>query len=150
MIELKRSNSENLDFIGLVKHLDADLKIRDGDEHDFFNQYNKLDTIKNVVIVYLNRQAVGCGAFKLYEDTTVEIKRMFTSTEARGNGIGTLVLAELERWACEEAFTHAILETGYRMPEAIGLYSKNGYERIPNYGQYINIDASRCFKKELK
>jgi len=150
MIEIKRTNSKNEDFIALVKLLDADLKIRDGDEHDFFNQFNKLDTIKNVVLAYLDGQAVGCGAFKLYENTTLEIKRMFTKTEARGNGLGTQVLADLERWALEDGFTTAILETGYLMPEAIGLYTKSGYERIPNYGQYINIDASRCFKKELK
>ena len=150
MIEIKRTNSEDPDFIELIKFLDADLKIRDGDEHDFFNQFNKLDSIKNVVMAYLNGHAVGCGAFKCYEDTTAEIKRMFTKTEARGNGIGTQVLAELEKWALEEGFIHAILETGFRMPEAIGLYTKSGFERIPNYGQYLNSDASRCFKKELK
>ncbi|MFT5102777.1 MAG: putative acetyltransferase [Candidatus Latescibacterota bacterium] len=150
MIEIKRTNSENQDFIALVKFLDADLKIRDGDEHDFFNQYNKLDTIKNVVLAYLDGHVAGCGAFKLYENTTIEIKRMFTTAEARGNGIGTLTLSELEKWALAEGFTHAILETGYRMSEAIGLYTKSGYEQIPNYGQYVHVDASRCFKKELK
>ena len=150
MLTIKRTNSENKDFIGLVKLLDADLKIRDGDEHAFFNQYNKLDTIKNVVVAYLNDEAVGCGAFKRYDDQTVEIKRMYTKETARGNRIGTKVLAELEQWAIGEGYSFALLETGYRMPEAIGLYTKSGFSRIPNYGQYIDVDASRCFKKELK
>lgn len=150
MITLVRTTSENQDFVALVQLLDADLKIRDGDEHAFFSQYNKLDTIKNVVIAYMDGKAVGCGAFKLYKDTTVEIKRMYTMEEARGNRIGTHVLVELEQWALEAGFTDALLETGFRMPEAIGLYIKSGYERIPNYGQYVNIAASRCFKKELK
>ncbi|MFT4668785.1 MAG: putative acetyltransferase, partial [Ulvibacter sp.] len=47
MIKTKRTSSENQDFITLVKLLDADLAIRDGDEHSFYNQFNKLDLIKH-------------------------------------------------------------------------------------------------------
>jgi hypothetical protein len=41
------------------------------------------------------------------------------------------------------------LETGKRQPEAIGLYKKNGYKLIPNYGQYAEVENSVCFEKEL-
>lgn len=149
MIRLQRTNSDNSDFQALVHRLDADLKIRDGDEHAFFNQYNKIDTIKHVVIAYSNNKPLGCGAFKAFSDDTTEIKRMYTSEEARGKGIATAVLKELEAWAREKGFSNMILETGFRMPEAIALYTKYGFERTENYGQYQGVEASRCFLKKL-
>ncbi|HRZ97651.1 MAG TPA: hypothetical protein P5084_08845 [Paludibacter sp.] len=47
-------------------------------------------------------------------------------------------------------FSHCVLETGIRQPDAIRLYEKNGYRTIPNYGQYIGVENSCCFKKRLK
>jgi len=73
-MSIKRTNSEDSDFQKLVILLDQDLKIKDGDEHSFFSQYNKLDHIKNVVLYYHEGIPAGCGAFKHYADTTVEIK----------------------------------------------------------------------------
>ena len=71
MIKLVRTNSENIDFINLVKDLDAFLKITDGDEHEFYNQYNAIDKLKHVVVAYHNNEAVGCGAFKQMKNDTV-------------------------------------------------------------------------------
>jgi putative acetyltransferase len=45
MTKLVRTNSDNADFRELVALLDADLAIRDGDEHSFYAQFNKVDTI---------------------------------------------------------------------------------------------------------
>ena len=55
-----RTNSENKDFVNLVKQLDAYLKITDGDEHDFYNQFNNIDVLQHVVVLYENDVAVGC------------------------------------------------------------------------------------------
>lgn len=74
---LKRTTSDDSDFQNLVILLDQDLKIRDGVEHFFFAQFNKLDSIRNVVVHYSDSKPVGCGAFKKYDAQTVEIKRMF-------------------------------------------------------------------------
>ena len=60
-----------------------------------------------------------------------------------------MVLKELEQWAVELNYTKAIMETGIRMPEAIGLYTKNNYVIIPNYGQYKGMPDSVCFEKVL-
>ena len=149
MIKLVRTNSENTDFINLVKDLDAFLKITDGDEHEFYNQYNHIDVIKHTVVAYLNNQAVGCGALKPFDIESIEIKRMFTQSEARGNGIATKILQELEAWAKELNYKSCILETGIRQIEAIALYKKNSYQLMPNYGQYINVVNSLCYKKHL-
>ena len=145
-----RTNSENEDFLKLVNELDKDLAIRDGNDRVFYNQFNNLDVIKHVVVVYDNRTPVGCGAIKNYSPDTMEIKRMFVPFEMRGKGIASKVLSELEKWTLELGLTKCILETGKRQPEAIALYKKNGYNVIPNYGQYENIENSVCFLKLLK
>jgi putative acetyltransferase len=148
-MKIIRTNSDNQDFQALVKFLDKDLAIRDGEEHAFFAQFNKLDSIKNVIVVYQNETPVGCGAFKHFDAETVEIKRMFVLLEHRGKGIAVEVLRELENWAIEEKYQFAVLETGYKQPEAIRLYEKSDYKIIPNYGQYIGIENSVCMKKTL-
>ena len=150
MISLLRTNSENTDFVELVKLLDADLAIRDGKEHSFYAQYNKIDNIKYVVIAYDNSKPVGCGAIKEYSPDTMEIKRMYTLPEERGKRIATKILIELEKWAHELSYKKCILETGKKQPEAISLYKRNEYKIIPNYGQYVGMENSVCFEKEIK
>jgi putative acetyltransferase len=150
MIRIIRTNSDNHDFVQLVRYLDADLAERDGEDHLFYAQFNKIDKIKFVVVAYENDRPVGCGAIKEYAPGTMEIKRMYTSPKNRGKGIASKILHELEVWAAELSYEKCILETGKKQPEAIGLYQKNGYEIIPNYGQYAEIENSLCFEKPIK
>lgn len=149
MFSIIRTTSDNTDFKSLVALLDENLKITDGDEHAFYDQFNKIDTIKNVLVYYLDNIAVACGAFKEYNPTTVEIKRMFTRDAYRGKGIAAEIVSELESWAKELNYKEAILETGIKQTPAIALYQKLNYEVIPNYGQYENVANSVCMKKRL-
>jgi len=144
-----RTTSENTDFKNLVVVLDAFLKITDGDEHSFYDQFNKIDTIKNVVVFYIDNIAVGCGAFKEYDSKSVEIKRMFVHSDFRGKGIAGKILSELELWAKELNYHESILETGNKQTAAVALYLKCGYEITPNYGQYATVENSICMKKKL-
>ncbi|CDF77998.1 acetyltransferase (GNAT) family [Formosa agariphila KMM 3901] len=150
MLSLVRTDANNKDFEALVKHLDSELAERDGEEHAFYNQFNKVTEIKYVVVAYQGDLAISCGAIKAYDDTTMEIKRMYTSEAFRGKGIASKVLAELEQWTSELSFKKCMLETGLKQPEAIKLYKKNGYNVIPNYGQYAEVENSVCFQKILK
>lgn len=149
MEKLIRTNSENPDFIDLVKLLDKELQIRDGDEHSFYAQYNKIDKLKNVVVAFYNDAAVGCGAIKEYDNSTMEVKRMFVKEEYRSKGFATKILIDLESWTKELGYKKCILETGLKQPEAIHLYKKNNYTVIPNYGQYAGVDNSVCMEKVL-
>ncbi len=149
MIKLIRTNSNNTDFVNLVTLLNDYLKVMDGDEHTFYNQYNNIDVLKNVVVAYINDKPVGCGAFKKYDENDTEIKRMFTLPETRGQGIASKILKELEDWSKELHFEACVLETGKRQIEAVQFYKKNRYTIIPNYGQYEGITNSLCFKKML-
>lgn len=148
-IFLKRTDSNDSDFIALVRHLDAELAIRDGDDHAFYAQFNKIDKIKNVVVAYQGDRAIGCGAIKPLDAQTMEVKRMFVLPDFRGQGIASMILSELERWAAASNARFCCLETGLKQPEAIALYQKSSYARVPNYGQYAGVENSVCFKKEL-
>jgi putative acetyltransferase len=150
MLKLIRTNSENEDFIYLVKQLDVYLKITDGDEHDFYNQFNSLGSLKHVVVAYLDKKPIGCGAIKEVSKKNVEVKRMFTNKDARGKGIGSQVLTELEQLAKLLNYDSILLETGIRQTEAVEFYKKNLYKIIPNYGQYIGVKNSICFQKTIK
>ena len=145
-----RTDSTHPDFISLVSRLDADLAIRDGDDDAFYSQFNKIDKIKHVVLAYGNERPVGCGAIKQFSSDTVEVKRMYVVPDARGRGVASVVLSNLERWAKELSYSKCVLETGTRQPEAIALYRKNGYTRIENYGQYAGVENSLCFEKRLR
>ena len=149
MYKLLKTNSNHSDFQKLTQLFDDYLVEIDGDEKDFFAQYNQI-YIDNVIVCYEDEIAVGCGAFKEYEPTVAEIKRMFVLPEKRGKGIASTVLNGLEIWAKENGFQQAILETSNQLTNAISLYKKTGYEVIPNYGQYINVESSVCMKKILK
>lgn len=149
MIKLKRANSEDPDLSSLIKELDEQLAVTDGEEHAFYDQFNKIDRIKHFVLLYENEKAVGCGALKEFEPGTAEVKRMFVKPESRGRGLASIILKELEMWAAELLYQRCILETGIRQPDAISLYKKNGYRIISNYGQYVGVENSLCFEKTL-
>lgn len=149
MITLSRTNSEDTAFQELVVELDKDLANRNGATNVFFAQFNKIDAINTVVVAYIDNLPAGCGALKEYNDSTMEIKRMYVPFEWRGKGVAVAVLKELENWAKKLGYKKCILETGDKMPEAIGLYKKSGYKIIPNFGQYANIESSICFEKVL-
>ena len=149
MITLKRTNSEDVDFINLVVLLNQDLKIRDGEDHDFYNQFNGIDTIKHAIVLYEGEAAIGCGAFREKENGIAEIKRMFVHPDYRKRGIASAILKELEIWAAEVDYKYTILETGINQPEAIALYQKQEYVIIPNYPPYDVMDNSVCMKKTL-
>jgi putative acetyltransferase len=149
MIKIIRSNSSNQHFIQLVKKLDAYLAEKDGSEHSYYDQFNKIDQLKHVVVAYESDEPVACGAIKEFDANSMEVKRMFTLPEYRGKGVATKVLNALEAWAKELGYDKCVLETGKRQPEAIQLYKKNGYKIIPNYGQYAAMENSVCFEKEI-
>lgn len=146
---LTRTEATHPDFIHLVALLDDDLAHRDGEEHDFYHQFNSIESLKYCMLIYENDIPVGCGAIKAFDSKTMEVKRMYVPPQKRGKGIASAILKGLEVWAKELGYKRCVLETGIRQPEAIALYKKNGYQRIPNYGQYLGIANSVCFENVL-
>lgn len=150
MLSFRKSNSRSTDFNSLVEKLDAELSDMDGDDHDFYSQFNGIEQLKYVLTAYIEDLAVGCGAIQPYDNSTVEVKRMYVIDTFRGKRIASKLLSELEDWAFDLRFSKLILETGLRNKEAIRLYKRCGYIQIDNYGQYQGIENSVCFAKVLE
>ena len=92
---------------------------------------------------------VGCGGVTRFDETRAELKRMYVVPEARGRGLGRLLLESLEDEARQLGYTGIVLETGKDQQESLGLYTSAGYEPIPCYGAYAGQPISRCFEKRL-
>ena len=104
------------------------------------------------LIARIDGTAVGCGALRPALDGTAglaEIKRMYTSPEARRRGVSRAVLAGLEAAARAFGYRKIQLETGTRQPEAMTLYEDTGYYRIPPYGEFRDDPLSVCYAKDL-
>lgn len=149
MLTFIQTDASHPVFVSLVRLLDADLRVRDGEEHAFYSQFNKIDSIPYVILAYDEGKPVGCGAIKPFSPTQMEVKRMYVMPEYRSKGIASQILHRLEAGCKEMHIFHCVLETGTKQPEAIHLYEKSGYTRIPNYGQYLNVENSVCFEKRL-
>ena len=118
MPHLLHTTTSHPDFIDLVCLLDAELKQRDGENHAFYAQFNKVDSLIAVIVAYANEVPVGCGALKAYEADTAEIKRMYTLESHRGQGIASLILHSLEQKAADLGYARCILENGMNQAEA--------------------------------
>ena len=79
-----------------------------------------------------DRTAYGCGALKLEEGGTAEVKRMYVDPASRGLGIGKSLMRAIEETAQRgESVRTLRLETGIHQPEAIGLYIASGFREVP-------------------
>jgi len=105
------------------------------------------------VVARMDGQPVGCGALRPFpyeaDVPTAEIKRMYVAPDVRGRGIARAVLARLEDEARRFGYRRGILETGTLQLEAIRLYERAGYVRIPCYGEYVNNPISLCYARDL-
>lgn len=148
-MQILRTNSDHPVFQLLAAELELDLKIRDGEEHAWYANLNKVDRLDQVVLVLTDGEPAGCGAIRYYSNDSMEIKRMYVRPAFRGSGIASAILNELEKWAVSLRARTCVLETGLNQPEAIAFYKKNNYRPIPKFGPYKASDNSVCFEKSL-
>ena len=146
-----KTNGENKDFVYMCGKLDQHLVgiVGGKKQRAQYTPFNTLDSIHDVILVYDNDTIVGSGSYKLYDNETVEIKRIYIDEPYRGLGLGHKLMLCLETDAREAGFQYAILETGAPLVAATCLYVKRGYTIIPNYGQYKDMPESVCMKKTL-
>jgi GNAT superfamily N-acetyltransferase len=101
------------------------------------------------VLLVRGGAAISGGAFMTIDESTVEVKRMWTSADHRGRGLARLVLAELEAEARRRGFGRVVLSTGPRQPEAVRLYLATGY--TPLFDQSLDAETIviHSFSKDL-
>ena len=101
-------------------------------------------------IAWRGGQAAGCGAVRLIDAATAEVKRMYVCEALRGQGIATRVLALLEAEARQLGATRMVLETGERQFESVALYQRAGFAEIARYGEYVDSPLSLCMGRALE
>src|SRR5919199_6485270 len=147
MILIVRTVPEDERFKALIAELNADLRSRYGEQQAQFDPHNNVPADARVVLALDNEIPAGCGCYKVLEDSRVEIKRMYVRPASRRLGVAQQILNELEAWAKEAGHLYARLELASKQPEASALYRKLCYQRIDNYGPYINMAESVCLEK---
>jgi GNAT superfamily N-acetyltransferase len=102
------------------------------------------------LVVYREGTPVGCGALRVLDAETAEVKRMYVSPTARGKGLARRLVAALEAEARALGVRRLVLETGVRQAAALGLYRASGFHPIPLFGEYcLSPETSVCLGKDL-
>ena len=145
------TNGRDKDFVALCGQLDDHLNQVVGEkQRESYVQYNTLESIHDVILLYDEDTPIACASFKKYDTVIAEVKRVFICKEYRGQGLSKPLMRLLEEKAKEKGFTKLILETGAVLKEATALYERIGFSRMENYGQYKGMKASICMEKEIQ
>ncbi len=103
----------------------------------------------NFLLLLRDGEAIGGGAFKHYDDRTAEFKRIWTRADLRRQGLAAKVLVELEIQAARQGYERVYLTTGFRQPEAVGLYLKYGYTALFDIEADPEIYKTLPFEKQI-
>ncbi|ABE36294.1 acetyltransferase domain protein [Paraburkholderia xenovorans LB400] len=101
------------------------------------------------IVIVLDGETVGGGAFKRYDATTAELKRIWTRADQRRQGVARRIVTELETRARRQGYRRIYLTTGFRQPEASGLYLNTGYEPLFDRSIAPEIHFRLPFGKDL-
>ncbi|MHA6313881.1 GNAT family N-acetyltransferase [Pantoea sp. S-LA4] len=80
------------------------------------------------IVLERDGEIIAMGAYKPYDPQTAELKRIWTRSDLRRQGLALVVLQELERRALRAGYQRLFLTTGFRQPEAVRLYTGHGYQ----------------------
>ncbi|MDO1583802.1 GNAT family N-acetyltransferase [Rhizobium oryzicola] len=105
----------------------------------------------NFLLLLREGRAIAGGAFMAHADEgTAEFKRIWTDASLRRQGLARKVLLELEAQAVRQGYSRVYLTTGFRQPEAVGLYLTNGYTALFDTTAPPETIVKLPFEKHLK
>jgi ribosomal protein S18 acetylase RimI-like enzyme len=135
------------DAVALIEELDEHLASSYARESRHGFSVEKL--LRDQVSFYVTRDEgmpAGCGGVMLVGEEYAEIKRMWVRPAFRGRGLGRLMLTQLIDHAKARGLKTIRLETGIHQHDAIALYERSGFRRIPPFGPYWDDPVSRCYE----
>lgn len=151
-IAIAAESFDSPDARRLVAALDAHLASRYSPEQ-MFGPHLKADMVApgigTFVIARAQGLAVGCGALRRRDESTVEVKRMYVEPDMRGRGVAREILEHLQTTARSMGAQRLVLETGIYQDEAITLYRSVGFIVIDCFDEYVGTPTSVCFEKAL-
>lgn len=103
----------------------------------------------NFLILQREGRTIAAGAFMSHDAATVEIKRIWTDTTLRRQGLARTIMQALEHNAVQLGYTRAYLSTGHLQPEAVGLYRSLGYRAL--FDDRVDLERYRSlpFEKHI-
>lgn len=149
-MNITKENPKQPDIIAMLDQLDAYCGELYPAES---NHLMDIDSLAKDDVVFLvardqHGRALGCGAY-VERGGYGEVKRMFVDPQARGQGVGGRLLAEIALRATQAGLTALKLETGISQPEAIGLYERDGFSYCAPFGDYQLDPLSLFMEKAL-
>ena len=107
------------------------------------------ETILTVLLAIHGNTAVGTVMLRALPDR-LEVKRLIVGKKYRGRGIATALMQHIERDAATRGATKLYLHTGSLQQDAIALYEKTGWLRLPQlFAPYKDDGVSQCYVKQL-
>ena len=137
-------------FLELVGELDRGYYERIGDELSKYDSYNEFKGPHVVILAVDKDNAVACASYRVFDNDSVEFKRVYVKSEYRKRGIAYNHIKELEKSAVKSSFKYSYIMTGKNNQPAIRLYEKLNYYLIDNFGQFKDDNVVVCMKKEFK
>ena len=115
-----------------------------------YEDYNELN-VPHLVLLVLNwDKPIACVSYKIFNDNSIEIKRLYVTKRHRNKGIAHKLVKQIEKVAIDYGFKYSYLVTGVNNIAAINLYKKLDYEVIDNFGMFKDDENCICMKKEFK
>ncbi|HYB44709.1 MAG TPA: GNAT family N-acetyltransferase [Candidatus Methylomirabilis sp.] len=152
VVQIERGDLASGTAAALIGGLNAELSTRypeDGATHFRLDADEVAEGRGVFLVAYRGADAVGCGAVRRIGNALGELKRMYVVAGARRHGVGRALLRALEDEARRLGLSRLVLETGERQGEALALYARAGYARIPAFGEYVASPLSVCMGKDL-
>ncbi len=149
-VVISEERPDSPDAVALIGELDAHLTAAYAVESRHGFSVEKL--VRDGVRFFVARDdgdAAGCGGVLLVGRDYAEVKRMYVRPAFRGRRIGQLMLDHLVEHARRHGLSLVRLETGIHQREAIALYERSGFRRIPPFGPYRDDPVSLCYEKRL-
>ena len=107
------------------------------------------DDVAEVVLALVDGVPAATGTLRRLPERW-EVKRLFVGPEHRRLGLARQVLERVRDAARARGASELFLQTGRRQPEAIALYERSGWERVPVFAPYDPQDGiSVCFRTPL-
>jgi GNAT superfamily N-acetyltransferase len=141
---------DGADALGLITELEAHLEPLYPRESRHGYSVEKL--LAHAVAFFVLRHdstPAGCGGIQLFGSAYGELKRMYVRPRFRGSGFGKLLLEHLADYARAHGVGLLRLETGIHQKEAIRLYERTGFQRIPPFGAYVEDPLSLFYEKRI-
>ncbi|MEO8393593.1 MAG: GNAT family N-acetyltransferase [Chloroflexota bacterium] len=148
-VEITEERADSMDAMALIAELDAILTPNYPPESRHgFSIEKLLSQGVAFFVIRVDGVPAACGGVKL-DDGYGEVKRMYVRPQFRGSGLARLMLDRLAAYAQEHGIEVLRLETGIHQVEAIQLYERYGFQRIPPFGEYFDDPVSLCYEKRV-